>query len=271
MTPSSIEAAATALVEARRSRTLLTSLPADIVPPTTADGYAVQSAFMKLWGDKVAGWKIGATAKPLLDKFGLREPFAGPFFVSDVAASPARPLAAEHPHLCIEAEFAFRFARPLEPRPTPYTRMAVLEAIGAVVPAFELVGPRFDRVLFDAVPTVIADCGLNAAMVLGRDFTGWRQLDLVRHPVRYSVDGKPRAEGSGAAVMGDPLAVVEWAVNHLSKRGVTLEAGQVVSTGATTGLMYLEPGEIGVADFGVLGQIEVSFTGPRSSLQVRRG
>ncbi len=271
MTPSQIQAAAAALAEARRSRTLLESLPADLAPPTMADGYAVQAAFMKLWGDTLAGWKIGATAKPILDKFGLKEPFAGPFFAADVMPSPARPVAAEHPHLCIEAEFAVRIARTLAPRAARYTREEVEEAIGAVLPAYELVGPRFNRVLFEAVPTVIADCGLNAAMVLGVDVTDWRHHDLARHEVRYSVNGQLRAEGSGAAVMGDPLVVVEWAVNHLSQRGLTLTAGQIVSTGATTGLMYLEPGETAVADFGVLGRIELTFTGPRSPSAVRRG
>jgi len=271
LTPSNIDAAVAALVKARRAGDLLEALPDGLAPSTIDEGYDVQTAFMAAWGGTVAGWKIGATARPIMDKFKLTEPFAGPFFTADVMASPARPPAAEHPHLCLEAEFAFRFAKSLPPRPTPYTRHEVLDAVGAVIPAYELVGPRFGRVLFDAVLTVIADCGLNAAMVLGEDVPDWRGFDLKSHPVRFLVDGKLRVEGSGAAVMGDPLAVLEWAANHLSGRGITLAAGQVVSTGAAAGLMYVEPGETGIADFGSLGRVEITFTGPRSTRIVRRG
>lgn len=271
MTPAGIEAAAAALADARRRGVLLEAVPAELQPGTIAEGYAVQAAFMRQWGGTVAGWKIGATAKPIMDRFRLSEPFVGPFFSADVMASPARPLAAEHPHLCIEAEFAFRFARPLPPRTAAYSRAEVLGAVGAVLPAYEVVGPRFDRIMFDAVPTVIADCGLNAAMVFGGEVADWQRYDLKQHPVKFLVDGEVRVEGSGAAVMGDPLNVLEWAANHLSQRGLTLEAGQIVSTGAAAGVIFLEPGETGIADFGALGRIEIQFAGPRSSSIVRRG
>lgn len=269
MATASIERAARILADARGTGTLLDELPPEARPATLAEGYAAQDAFRKLWGRKVAGWKIGATAKVLMDRFGVAEPFAGPFFADDVMASPARPLAARFPHLCIEAEIAFRFARTLAPRAAPYTRPEVLEAVGAALPAYELVGPRFSRVLFDAVPTVVADCALNQAMVLGAERADWRTLDLKGLAVRFTVDGKARAEGSGAAVMGDPLAVLEWTANHLSARGIPLEAGQVVSTGATCGLLFLQPGETGLADLGALGRVEIEFTGPRSTQAVQ--
>jgi 2-keto-4-pentenoate hydratase len=265
MTPSDIARAAERLAEVRREGRLLDRLPADARPGNVAEGYLVQDAFCKMWGDTVAGWKIGATAKALMARFGVTEPFSGPFFAGDVVTSPARPLAARNPYLCLEAEIAFRFARPLAPRTKPYARSEVVEAVGAALPAFELVGPRFSRILFDAVPSLIADCGLNAGMVLGPERADWRGLDLINQPVRFTVDGKARAEGTGAAVLGDPVAVLEWTANHLSARGITLEAGQIVTTGATSGLLFIEPGEVGAADYGPLGAIELAFTGPRSA------
>ena len=271
MTPQAIAAAAEALVEARRLGRLLDELPPAIRPNTAAEGYAVQDAFIRAWRDKLVGWKIGATAKVIMDKFGITEPFAGPFFSRDVMQNPARPLASANPHLCIEAEFAFRFGRALPPKSGSYTRAEVLDAVGSVIAAYEIIGPRFSRILFDAAPTVIADCGLNGAMALGAETRDWRKLDLKSHPVEFIVDGKLKTKGSGAAVMGDPLTVLEWTANHLSSRGLTLEAGQIVTTGASCGLLYLEAGETGVADFGALGKVEIQFVGPRSELKVRRG
>lgn len=270
MTPDAIAAAAGLLERSRRLGHHLDALPADVRPQTAEEGYAIQDGFTKLWRDRIAGWKIGATSKVIMDKFGIVEPFAGPFFSGDTVKSPGRPLAAAHPHLCIEAEFAFRFSRALPPKAGRYTRSEALEAVGSVIPSYEIIGPRFSRILFDSTPTVIADCGLNAAMVLGPETADWQRYDLKSHAVDFIVDGKLRNRGSGAAVMGDPLAVLEWTANHLSARGIALEADQIVTTGATCGLLYLEPGETGVADFGPLGQVEIQFVGPRSETTIAR-
>ncbi len=89
--------------------------------------------------------------------------------------------------------------------------------------------------------------------------TGAR-LDLVTHRVRLDVDGKTVAEGTGAAVLGDPLVVLDWAVEHLRNRGIAIEAGQIISTGTTTGIVHLEPGQTAIADFGSFGKVSLTMT-----------
>jgi 2-keto-4-pentenoate hydratase len=261
--------AAQMLADLRRDRKLLAELPAEVRPETIAAGYRIQDRFRALWGQPVAGWKIGATAKPVQAKFGVEEPFAGPFFSPDVYASPGRPKSAHFPHHCLESEFAFRFGRAVAPRATRYTREEVAAAIDAVVPAFEIVGPRFDNLLFGKAATAIADCGVNAGMIFGQPMTNWRQFNLPGHAVRLTVNGTLKAEGSGANVLGDPMTVLEWAVNHLSARGIALEPGQIISTGTTTGIAYVEAGDTAVADFGPIGRVEVRFEGPAPVNQVR--
>lgn len=267
--PDPIDRAAQMLAQLRRDRKLLSELPADIRPETVAAAYRVQDRFRAVWGQPVAGWKIGATAKPVQAKFGVEEPFAGPFFNPDVYTSPGRPKSAHFPHHCLESEFAFRFGRPLAPRPARYSRDEIGAVIDAVIPAFEIVGPRFDNLLFGKAPTAIADCGVNAGMIFGEPITNWRQFDLPRHAVRLSVNGTLKAEGSGANVLGDPMAVLEWAVNHLSARGIALEPGQIISTGTTTGIAYVEAGDTATADFGAIGKVEVRFEGSPPANQVR--
>ena len=80
--------------------------------------------------------------------------------------------------------------------------------------------------------------------------------------MRLSVDGRLRAEGTGAAVLGDPVVVLEWLLAHLGGRGIGLAAGALISTGTMTGITYLEPGEAAHADYGPLGAISVRFAGP---------
>jgi len=264
-----VEDAAQVLAEMRRTGRLMKALPPSLVPPDVESGYRVQDAFIRTWGQHLVGWKVGATAGVVQKRFGIAEPFAGPFFAPDVMASPARAAAARFPHLVIECEFAFRVGRTVEPQPAP-ARAEVVQMFDAVVPAIEIVGTRFDSLLFHSVPTAIADCALDAGFVLGEPVSDWRRYDYPAHPVALSVDGKLKAEGAGSAVLGDPLAVLEWAVRHLGSRGIALSPGDIISTGTTTGLTYLEPGEVALADFGPLGTVELGFVGPRHATPVLR-
>jgi 2-keto-4-pentenoate hydratase len=256
------EAAARLLVETRRSGRVLSALPDPVAPRDVAEGYAVQDAFRRLWPDKLAGWKAGATAAAIQQKLGVTEPIIGPFFANDTFVSPARLPAARFPHLCLESEFAFRFGWSLPARSHPYSREEIVAAVDALVPAFEIVGPRFDSLLFGRAPTAIGDCVLNSGFVLGQPVTDWRSLDLVNHKVKLTVAGALRAEGTGAAVLGDPIAALVWTVQHLGRRAIAIEAGQIISTGTTTGLAYIQPGQQAVADFGVLGTVDLVFVGP---------
>lgn len=261
MEADAIEAAARLLADTRRANRVLSALPERLVPGSLDQAYAIQDRFRALWEAALAGWKAGATAVPVQKRFGLSEPIVGPFFASDTYQSPAELPAARFPHLCLESEFAFRFGRPLPPRPGGYGRREIVYSVEALIPAFEIIGPRFDSLLFDRATTAVADCVLNSAFVLGEPAIDWHGHDLARHGVILWVDGEVRAEGNGALVLGHPLNALEWTVNHLSSRGIGLEAGQIVSTGTTTGLVYVRPGSTAIADFGPLGTVEVTFHG----------
>ncbi len=222
-------------------------------------GYALQDAFMGAWDEPIAGWKVGATAPGVQEIYGVDEPFYGPFYGPTTFASPARLNAQDFGHLCIESEFAFRFGSTLAARNSAYGREEILDAVEAVLPAFEIVSPRFDTLLQDRVALAAADCGMNGGFVLGEDCTAWRELDLAAHRVCFTVDGEVKGEGTGANVLGHPFNVLDWLVNALSGRGLDLNAGEVVSTGTCTGFVYIERGQTAVADYGVLGEIEVTF------------
>jgi 2-keto-4-pentenoate hydratase len=56
-------------------------------------------------------------------------------------------------------------------------------------------------------------------------------------------------------VLGDPRVALTWLVNRLSSLGVTLEAGQAVTTGTCMPPLEIEAGDAVRADFGPLGQV----------------
>ena len=258
MTPEQTQEAASAICSARRDAKMLEGL-GELTPRTIDQGYALQDAFMGAWDEPIAGWKVGATAPRVQEIYGVDEPFYGPFYGPTTFASPARLNAQDFGHLCIESEFAFRFGSTLAARNSAYGREEILDAVEAVLPAFEIVSPRFDTLLQDRVALAAADCGMNGGFVLGEDCTAWRELDLAAHRVCFTVDGEVKGEGTGANVLGHPFNVLDWLVNALSGRGLDLNAGEVVSTGTCTGFVYIERGQTAVADYGVLGEIEVTF------------
>lgn len=258
MTPNHIEDAANAICGARRDGNLLDGL-GELTPRDMAQGYALQDAFLSQWDDRIAGWKVGATAEKVQQVYGVGEPFSGPFFDATTFKSPAKLSAGDFGHHCIESEFAFRFAKDLPPRGELYARDEILGAVESVMPAFELISPRFETLLQDRVALAAADCGLNGGFVLGEETADWMAIDFESHAVTLRIAGELAAEGTGANVLGHPFNVLDWLVNHLSGRGITLKAGEIVSTGTCTGFLYIKRGQRAEADFGALGKIEVTF------------
>jgi len=74
------------------------------------------------------------------------------------------------------------------------------------------------------------------------------------------LDGNLREEGIGARALGHPIIVLQWLANKQSQTGRGLLAGEIISTGTCTGLLDVAPGDFVVADFGMLGQVEIRFS-----------
>ncbi len=66
-------------------------------------------------------------------------------------------------------------------------------------------------------------------------------------------------EGSGAAVLGDPLDVMAWLADELPRFGRRLQAGDMVTTGVTTGVFEAVAGDVLEAEFEGVGSVAVSF------------
>jgi len=60
-------------------------------------------------------------------------------------------------------------------------------------------------------------------------------------------------------VLGDPRVALAWLANELRALGITLSRGQTVTTGTCFKPLELEPGDVVVADLGVIGRASVRF------------
>jgi 2-keto-4-pentenoate hydratase len=84
-------------------------------------------------------------------------------------------------------------------------------------------------------------------------------MDLAAHRVIGRVAGRLEREGRGANVLGDPRIALAWLANELSCHGVTLAAGQVVTTGTCVVPLEVGPGDEVSAEYGVLGRVGLRF------------
>jgi 2-keto-4-pentenoate hydratase len=241
-----VEALATHLVAARQGSERIAALPPELVPASEAAAYAVQDAVLRRLGAAVAGWKVGAAGP-------AAAPNCAPLLDGLVLPSPARLDPQRFPLLGIEGELAFRLGRGLPPRARPYDEDEVWDALDTLHVAIELVDSRFaDR---PATPplALLADNGSNGAFAYGPPVHDWRAVDFLRQPARLVIDGREVAHATGGNAAGHPRRLLAWLANHLASRRGGLEAGDIVTTGTHTGLLFAEPGAVVTAEFAALG------------------
>jgi 2-keto-4-pentenoate hydratase len=243
----------------------LPALPEDIRPRTRAEGYAIQAELASRSGLPLFGWKIAATSMAGQAHINVDGPLAGRLLGEKAFGSGATlPFGANHMRVA-EAEFAFRMGRDLAPRARAYAADEVLDAVGALHPAIEIPDSRYDDFTLVGAAQLIADNACAHLFVLGPEApASWRDLDLVEHVVfgtveRPSTPGPDALtrEGRGANVLGDPRVALTWLVNELSGLGLTLKAGEVVTTGTCLTPLPIAPGDTVTADFGALGRVSV--------------
>jgi 2-keto-4-pentenoate hydratase len=240
---------------------VLEALPAAIRPATRAEGYLVQARLERRTTRPLFGWKIAATSTAGQQHIGVDGPLAGRLLAERAQPGGATVALGANRMRVAEPEFAFRIGRDLPPRAGAYREDEVLAAVASLHPAIELPDSRFADVTTAGAAQLIADDACADRFVLGAATGGdWRPLDLARHAVAASVAGQAACRGSGGNVLGDPRRALTWLANELSAHGLTLAAGQVVTTGTCMTPLPVVPGDAVVADFGALGSVEVRLT-----------
>lgn len=222
-----IERAADLFVEARTSGTRLAAWPSDLSLANAAEAAQIQRAVVRKLGVEIGGWKVALFA----DGNGLAAPILKP----DISESPVIHQIGTAATIGIEAEVAFWMAHDL-PGGRTYSRAKVIAAIAGTSAAIELVDSRF--LDMDAVPRLafLADNLANRALVYGAPSADWPKLDLTRLDVRVLLDGQAVVNRQGGHSLDDPLLPLVWLANHLANTGRPLRAGDIVTTGAFTGL-----------------------------------
>ncbi|WP_342736364.1 fumarylacetoacetate hydrolase family protein [Bradyrhizobium sp. B117] len=254
-----IAAASQVLVRHWRDGTKLDALEARLRPQSRADGYAIQAALETQSLGKLFGWKIAATSEAGQKHINVAGPQAGRIMSDTVIADGGTASMKGNEMRVGEPEFAFRMGRELPPRAAPYSADEVLAAVETLHPAIEIPDSRFADFASAGEAQLIADNACAHLFVLGAATSAnWRAMDLVEERPQITLRGR-HYTGHGKNVLGDPRVALTWLANELRGLGLTLRAGEVVTTGTCHPPLPIQAGDHFAADFGVLGKVSVGF------------
>lgn len=217
----------------------------------------LQEEAMVAGGRTVVGRKIGLTSLAMQKQLGVDSPDFG-FFTEDLVFEDGSDIEVSRfisPK--VEPELAFILSRDLA---GDATIEDVHEAIESVHLAVEIIDSRvrdWDIRLVDTVADN-ASCG---AIIIDRTPVDVELADLPSVTATMTVGGEVQGSGSGADVMGHPLAPLPWLAGVLAEQGVTLRKGDIILTGSFCGAAPVIAGQRVEVDYGPYGQLSATFVG----------
>jgi len=252
----SIAQAAKLLLDARRTRK--PARTGGVTLASEKDCYRVQDAvYAELWGGaRPAAWKVGGPS----DKV---EPTAAPIAPELLLRHPASVAASSMNMLGVEAEIAFRISKDLPPRTRPYTDRSLAAAVSEVLVAIELCDTRLADWKKQPGLWLLADFQNNSGLVVGSGTRDWQQVDFLQLELEFRI-GARVVKAKGAHSFGNPMRLLPWLAQHCAKRGLGLRAGDIVTTGAWTGLEIAQPGDEVRARFPGVGEASPLISTPRT-------
>jgi 2-keto-4-pentenoate hydratase len=244
-----------ALLQARRSATPIAPLTESLPSLSAAEAYAIARRGVDAdlaAGARIIGHKIGLTAVAVQQQLGVDTPDYGALLdtmeIPDGAVlDPGQYIAAR-----VELELAFRLAKPLAG--PGVTSDDVRAATGTVQAAIELVDSRIADWRITLADT-IADRASSAGFIVGGPQLTLEKIDVSAVDVELYRNGDLAERGRSDAVLGDPCVAVAWLANALGEVGETLEAGEVILSGACTKMVSIAPGDEYRAAFAGLGEL----------------
>ena len=244
-------------VRARLRAEALSAFP-NGVPDTLDAAYETQDCAIALWPDRVVGWKVGRIDPPWSDRL-KQDRLVGPIFergVRNVAPGPIVDFPVfEKGFAAVEAEFVFRLSAAAQLDKSTWSVAEAAQLACTLHVGIETAGSPL-AVINDLGPlVVVCDFGNNAGLLLGPEVTEWRERPLGSLTCETFIEGQSVGRGGALSLAGGPLAALAFALGRCAARGRPLAAGDLVSTGATTGIHEIRSGEDVRVHFDGIGEL----------------
>jgi 2-keto-4-pentenoate hydratase len=194
---------ARALYEARRTRQAIAPFTDADPDLGMADGYAVQQELTRLLladGDRIVGYKVGLTSKPMQQMIGVDQPDYGPVLASTVYSDGDIISAGSFIQPKLEAEIAFVLGSPLAG--PDVSVLDARRAIAGMTAAVEIVDSRFADWRIKLADTV-ADLASKGAVAVSSRLVPLDGVDPRLIGMVLTRQGELIDTGAGAAALGD--------------------------------------------------------------------
>lgn len=249
-----VQSIASHFVDARRAGKAISHYPGT-PPHDLVTAYAIQDEALGLWGREIGGWKVGRINRPDCDRLGANR-LVGPVFADTIhlanGEAPSLPVF-RNGFAAAEAEFMLELA-PLC-APVPATNADAMDWVRQIRIGIELASSPYAGINADGPCVTISDHGNNAGLVLGQSVERCKWHDLDAISVETYIDGELVGHASTATMLDGPFGAVRFLLSNLAERGIAVQDGWWVSSGAITGVHELTYGQSVAARFGNLGQI----------------
>jgi 2-keto-4-pentenoate hydratase len=248
---------ADAFIAARRDGTAMSAYPGEL-PQTMENAYAIQALAIDRWSDAIGGWKVARINDPWRDRLQT-DRYIGPIFARTVidAGFVSKIPVYEGGSAAFEAEIALVVGSDTDPERLSWSLedarslitdvRLVIEAASSPLASIATLGPL----------AAITAFGNNSGLIRGPsvDLTSLRggfvdvtidDIHVGRSPLWGDPDG--------------PLPGFIFALERAAALGYPLKKGQIVSTGALTGVHRVATGQMCSARFADLATIDCVVT-----------
>jgi 2-keto-4-pentenoate hydratase len=229
---------------ARRAAAGLDSYPGEL-PATLDEAYAIQDEAIAAWGRPVIGWKVGRVLPPLAERYGT-DRLGGPIFARAVAhegASPVEMAVFAEGFAAGESEFLLRIGAVPPEGKTEFTLAEAADLIGAVHAGIEIASSPLGAINDLGPIAVVSDFGNNNGLVIGPEIPDWRDSGFEDWEVSTVIDGVEAGRGRASAFPDGAIGAARFLFELTARRGIGLEPGQWISSGAVTGVHRAHPGQ----------------------------
>ncbi len=150
----------------------------------------------------------------------------------------------------VEAEYIFELAHDADPSQQRFSLDEAQTLVAQMRLGIEFAGSPLASINVLGPAVVVSDFGNNAGLLVGPAVLDWQRTwpDLA---CETFIEGRSVGRGGAASISGGPLAALAFALERNARRGRPLKKGDLVSTGASTGIHDIRIGE----------RAQVHFTG----------
>lgn len=235
---------ASALVEARLAGRALPEYPG-VHPATIQEAYEIQGDAIRLWPDRLAGWKVGRINPPFDAEFGT-DRLAGPIFsrqITMAGSAPSAALVIQGGFGAIEGEIVIEAAADAPAGKLDWTLPEALELVKTLRIGVEIASSPFPGINDHGPLVTISDFGNNNGLILGSEIPDWRSAAPSDWSLRTLIDGAVVGAADASSIPGGPFESFRALLEICARRGLPIRRGMQISTGAVTGVHVIRAGQ----------------------------